>query len=255
VKTKAFWRYFNAFLIAAIIYALLAFMLFSFKKAPEPAGKKSTYTLNLVQRPQKRLQPPPSKKANEKRSTPSRPKKPRTAKKVPKPKKIAKKERNATKRAKIHPKKARPPQPTPPQTAPSLATIFGRSNTAPKKISLQDLPALYKELYQEDFESFTPSQKRFLKRNLSAIGKITQRYLYLRGYPEIAIRTRQQGRNAVEFWLHPNGDISGLRLIRSSGYEALDANSIETILTAYKDYPRPRTKTKIKIFIDYRLLY
>lgn len=59
--------------------------------------------------------------------------------------------------------------------------------------------------------------------------------------------------NIVEFFLHPNGDISDLKLINSSGYSSLDKNSIETIEIAYKDYPRPNEKTKIKIYVYYKL--
>ena len=72
-------------------------------------------------------------------------------------------------------------------------------------------------------------------------------------YPEAAGRLNMQGRSVVEFWLHPNGDISELRLLDSSGYRALDKNSIETIEIAYKDYPRPSQKTKIRIYVHYEL--
>jgi len=111
------------------------------------------------------------------------------------------------------------------------------------------------ELYQGEFDSFTNGQKEFIKHNLSAIGKITQKYLYIRGYPDFAIKTRQEGINIVEFYLHPNGDITDLKIIKSSGYAILDENSIETIKTAYKDYPRPKEKTKIKIYIHYKIIY
>jgi protein TonB len=75
----------------------------------------------------------------------------------------------------------------------------------------------------------------------------------LNGYPDIAVRTGQQGTNVVTFYLHPNGDISGLRLLRPMGYEALDKNTLEVIRIAYKDYPRPKEKTKITFFVTYRL--
>ena len=59
--------------------------------------------------------------------------------------------------------------------------------------------------------------------------------------------------NIVEFYLHPNGDISDLKLTESSGYSSLDKNSIETIEFAYKDYPKPKEKTKVKIYVYYKL--
>jgi len=82
---------------------------------------------------------------------------------------------------------------------------------------------------------------------------ISQRTLNYLGYPRVAARMGQQGTNVVQFWLHPNGDISGLRLKRRIGSEALDRQSIEVIKTAYMYYPRPRTKTKIIIYVQYRL--
>jgi len=115
---------------------------------------------------------------------------------------------------------------------------------------LDDITKSYIKLYGEEYNSFTKVQKVYLQKNLKNIGRITQRYLR---YPSISIRTGQQGMNIVEFFLHPNGDISELKLINSSGYSALDKNSVETIEIAYKDYPRPKSKTKIKIYVYYKL--
>ena len=108
-------------------------------------------------------------------------------------------------------------------------------------------------LYKDDFDRFTPEQKRFIKDNLSRIQGITQHYLTRRGYPYTAVRLGQQGMNIVEFDLHPNGDITDLRVIQGSGSSELDKNSLDTIKTAYKDYPRPTETTKIRFYIHYRL--
>lgn len=115
---------------------------------------------------------------------------------------------------------------------------------------LDPLTQSYIRLYGEQYFKFTDEQKRYLKNNLSKIGMITQRYLE---YPHISLRTGQSGVNVVEFYLHPNGDISELKLLDNSGYTALDTNSIETIEVAYKDYPRPKEITKIKIYVKYIL--
>ncbi|TLP40489.1 energy transducer TonB [Arcobacter arenosus] len=118
------------------------------------------------------------------------------------------------------------------------------------KNMLDDITKSYLRLYGEEYNSFTKVQKVYLQKNLKNIGRITQKYLK---YPRIAIRTGQQGMNIVEFFLHPNGDISDLKLSNSSGYTSLDKNTIETIEIAYKDYPRPKTKTKVKIYVYYKL--
>ena len=79
---------------------------------------------------------------------------------------------------------------------------------------------------------------------------ITQRYLV---YPGLSIKTRQSGINVIEFVLHPNGDISDVRITDSSNYTALDKNTVETIQLAYKDYPKPTEPTQIKIYVRYIL--
>ena len=109
------------------------------------------------------------------------------------------------------------------------------------------------KLYGKEFDTYTPSQKNFIKKNLGLIHRITQRTLTRNGYPEIAVRTRQQGTNVVSFYLHPNGDISGLKLKRKIGYAALDGNTLEVIRIAYKDYPLPNKKTKIIFYVQYSL--
>lgn len=118
---------------------------------------------------------------------------------------------------------------------------------------IQKLPALtqsYIKLYGEKYFEFSESQRRYLRQNLNKIGKITQRYLE---YPSVSIRTKQQGVNVIEFFLHPNGDITDLKLIDSSYYTALDTNTVDTIKIAYQDYPRPFEKVQIKINVKYIL--
>ncbi len=120
----------------------------------------------------------------------------------------------------------------------------------PQKRQVDELTQSYIDLYGDEFMTFSNETKEFLKENLSDIGRITQKYLM---YPSISIRIKQQGMNVVEFFLHPNGDITNLKLIKSSTYSALDSNSIHTIKVAYKDYPKPKEITKIRIFVYYKL--
>ena len=108
-------------------------------------------------------------------------------------------------------------------------------------------------LYKDEFAHFSSNQKKFIKNSLAKIQGITQHYLTIRGYPYFAGRMRQQGTNVVEFYLLPNGDIIDLKIITPTGYEELDQNSLDTIKTAYKDYPRPKEKTKIRFYINYSI--
>ena len=110
---------------------------------------------------------------------------------------------------------------------------------------------LIKQLYGSEFNIYSKNQKKFIKNNLGAIYRITQRTLNRNGYPEVAGRTGQEGTNVVSFYLHPNGDISKLRLKTYIGYQALDNNTLEVIRIAYKDYPLPNQKTKIIFYVQY----
>ncbi|CBG39744.1 energy transducer TonB [Helicobacter mustelae] len=104
------------------------------------------------------------------------------------------------------------------------------------------------DLYGEEFGDLGTAEKDFIRDNLRNIGRITQKYLQ---YPRVAAYFGQSGVNAVEFYLHPNGDISDLKIIRSSGLNSFDNNTLNTIQIAYKDYPRPKVKTLIRINVTY----
>ncbi len=132
----------------------------------------------------------------------------------------------------------------------SLENFFLKEPVPLDKELLDDITNSYIKLYGNEFKTFTKVQKVFLQKNLKNIGKITKKYLR---YPHIAKRTKQQGMNIVEFILHPNGDISKLRLSKLSGYSSLDKNTINTVEIAFKDYPRPKTNTKVKIYVYYKL--
>ena len=137
-----------------------------------------------------------------------------------------------------------------------LANMLMNASTsmAPKRTSRRKSNIrMIKQFYGEEFNTFTPTQKKFIEKNLGSIYRITQRTLTLNGYPPLAVQTRQQGTNIVTFYLHPNGDISHLRLKRRIGYAALDKNTLHTIRIAYKDYPLPKTKTKITFYVEYNL--
>jgi len=112
-----------------------------------------------------------------------------------------------------------------------------------------------KRLYGKEFLSYTSKQKKFIEENLDEIHRITQNVLWRRGYPGglMSAKTGQQGTNIVSFYLHPNGDISDLKLKSKTGYRLLDENSIETIKSAYKDYPYPSETTKIIFFVEYSI--
>lgn len=131
--------------------------------------------------------------------------------------------------------------------SPSLAAIFSHY---PKldNITKRDV----NDLYGEEFGDYGLVEQDFIINNLRDIGRITGKYLK---YPQDAIRLGQEGVNIVQFYLHPNGDITDLRLIKSSGYVILDRNSERTIEIAYKDYPHPTSTVLIRIRVSMELYY
>ncbi|MDU7692666.1 MAG: TonB family protein [Helicobacter sp.] len=127
------------------------------------------------------------------------------------------------------------------------------NNNPQYKNSLQN-NKIYNEisdLYGEKFGDFGTEEKDYITNNLRNIGRITQSYLT---YPKLAIYFEQSGINVVEFNLHPNGDISDLKIITSSGLNSLDNQSLETIKIAYKDYPYPKVTTLIRVRVNYAFI-
>ncbi len=119
-----------------------------------------------------------------------------------------------------------------------------------KEEQVDELTKSYIKLYGEEFTRFSDKTKKYLKNNILTIAQATQRYLE---YPYLAAYGKQDGTNVIKFFLHPDGKISEVEIISSSGYNILDWNTIDTIEQAYKDYPRPEEKTKIIIYVNYIL--
>lgn len=244
------------YIVALVFTILIHLLLFINIKIEEPkvnSPQKSTpsnikYVKLLQPQPQVVEQKPaikepakPIKKEN--KPTP----KPKEYKKVSKevkkvPKRTVEQKQPPTKPIEQKPQTAQPAQPP----VSPLESLLSYEKPKPKDRLTQS----YLDLYGKEYDTFSKEQKKYLDNNLKNIGMITQRYLR---YPQIAIRTHQQGTNVVEFFLHPNGDISDLKLITPTYYGALDENSIHTIEIAYKDYPRPQEKTKIRIYVSYYL--
>lgn len=132
------------------------------------------------------------------------------------------------------------PPSSPPSTTPFIQQLSKQKISDPKII----------DLYGKKFDTYTNTQQEFIEKNLDAIENITQKYLK---YPSMAGEMGVQGKNVIEFDLHPNGDITNLKLLRPSGYQILDKNSIKTIEYAYKDYPHPGEITHIRIYVTYSI--
>ncbi len=170
-----------------------------------------------------------------------------------KPKKIVKKETKKRVVKRTKPKKQRRSKDPLANALMGSSTSTSMYPTSRRASSGSYAAKMIKQLYGNEFNSFSQTQKKFIKNNLGTIHRITQRTLTRNGYPTVAVQTQQQGTNVVSFYLHPNGDITGLRLKRRMGYEALDQNTLDVIRIAYKNYPLPNKKTKIMFHVTYTL--
>ena len=284
-------RFFKAFIISLSIYALLIWLFvtkFSKIRVVEPTYKEHIIKIDIRNIPlPKKVTPAkpivkdkpkavqeakitPKPKVIKKPKTLKKPKKVVSKKPPVKKKPISKKKPPTKKTIKKKPKITK-------KTAKKEEILYipnplgASSSTNPKKQnSSDDLASFFsapqpktssrsfpnrkiKKLYGSSFHNFTPTQKRFIEDNLDIIQQITQRTLDRRGYPEGAGKTGQEGTNVVSFNLHPNGDISNLRLKTRTGYRALDENTLTLIRVAYKDYPYPKTTTKIIFYVHYTI--
>ncbi|WP_181881773.1 TonB family protein [Helicobacter sp. MIT 14-3879] len=109
------------------------------------------------------------------------------------------------------------------------------------------------DLYGDELGDYGMAEIDFLVNNLRDIGRITQYHINRRGYPKEAAILKQSGKNILEFFLYPNGDISDLKIVSSSKSLILDKDIQTNVKAAFREYPRPTTKVKIIINMTYSL--
>ncbi len=220
--------------------------------APKPtlAGPQKPPTPPTPPKPIEKPKPKPKPKPE--------PKKPnhkhKALKKVEEKKVVEEKKEEKVVEQKVEQKKIEEKKPVKKEFDPNQLSFLPKEVVPPRQENNKGLDNQTRrdidELYGEEFGDLGTAEKDFIRNNLRDIGRITQKYLE---YPQVAAYLGQDGTNAVEFYLHPNGDISDLKIIIGSEYKMLDDNTLKTIQIAYKDYPRPKTKTLIRIRVRYYL--
>jgi len=111
------------------------------------------------------------------------------------------------------------------------------------------------KLYGDKFGELSAGEQKYILDNHEAMRRITQAVLNRYGRSRIPDNLRANDINMVEFYLHPDGSMSGMRLLKNSQFAILDDTTRETIEIAYKDYPRPEQKTYIRYRVWYNLNY
>lgn len=110
-----------------------------------------------------------------------------------------------------------------------------------------------KELYGDIFGKLSPEQQKYILDNQEIMRRITQEVLTRIARVNLTKDLNVNRVNIIEFYLHPNGDISDFRYIKKSGYYILDKTTKETIEFAYSRYPRTKEKTLIRYNVFYNL--
>jgi len=110
-----------------------------------------------------------------------------------------------------------------------------------------------KELYGDEFGKLSQGQQQYIIDNQKIMRRITQQILSRVTRVNLPRDMNVNARNVIEFYLHPNGDMSDFRFIKKSKYYVLDDTTKETISYAYSRYPRPKEKTLIRYNVYYNL--
>lgn len=110
-----------------------------------------------------------------------------------------------------------------------------------------------KELYGAKFAQLSPGEQKYILDNMEIMRRITQETLNRVGSVNIPNNLRVNSINVIEFYLHPNGDMTDFRFLYNSNYYILDDTTRETIQYAYSKYPRPQQKTLIRYRVYYNL--
>ena len=112
-----------------------------------------------------------------------------------------------------------------------------------------------KELYGEKFGKLSAAQQEYIIDNQEIMRRITQQVLNRVASVNLPRDLNVNRSNVIEFYLHPNGDMSDFKFLNKSGFYVLDDTTKETIEYAYSKYPRPQEKTLIRYNVFYNLAY
>jgi len=256
----------SAFIISVLIHLLLFSPIVKREKKIEPVStskkieKSSVRYVKLLPKvkptpkPEPKVEPKPIEKPKEYKKVEKKSIQPQKKIPIQKPKKVIQKPIEVPKKKKQLFEdfgKVVEIKPTPKRETvekKSLENFLLKDPVPLDKEMLDDLTKSYVKLYGQEYNSFTKVQKVFIQNKIRDIVEITRKYYR---FPRLAIKLRKNDFNIVEFTLHPNGDISGLRITKKGEYSFYDDSIIETIQIAYKDYPRPKEPTKIKFYLTY----
>ncbi len=125
-----------------------------------------------------------------------------------------------------------------------------------KKIdSSSSLTQDIKELYGDEFGKLTPVAQKYILDNTEIMRRITQETLTRVASVNLSRDLNMNATNVIEFYLHPNGDMTDFKFLHKSGHFELDNTTKETIEYSYSKYPRPTEKILIRYNVFYNLAH
>lgn len=110
-----------------------------------------------------------------------------------------------------------------------------------------------REAYGDAFGRLSQGEKQYLLDHQEVMRRLTQEQLIRTGSTDIPNNLRVNDSNIIEFYLHPNGDMTDFRFVDRSGFNLLDDVTKDTIESVYWKYPRPKQKTLIRYKFNYLL--
>ena len=149
------------------------------------------------------------------------------------------------------------PKPSPtPRRESGLYDILSRPDGSAQEIhksTSSKITESMQKMYGDKFNELSKGEQQYILDNQEAMRRITQGVLDRYAPARIPNNVRVEDVNMVEFYLHPDGSISDLHIIKSSRHSILDATTRETIELAYAKYPRPQQKTLIRYRVWYNI--
>ena len=269
-------RTYFALFIALLIHILFTLLFLLFKNSidttsPTPKKEEKRLKISLkniqktkVEKKATPIAPPMPKGSQLKKIVKHKIKKP-IIKKVPKPKiiKPVKKKKVLPKKEKVFvplvkQKKIQTVEINPIKNDPMAWMYEDKSDKEVEKKEQQDyshnnINQNIKELYGDKFGKLTKGQQEYILNNQEIMRRITQEVLTRVASVNIGRDIRVNRSNVIEFYLHPNGDMTDFKFLQKSGVFTLDRTTQETMEYAYSRYPRPKEKTLIRYNVFYRL--
>ncbi len=138
-------------------------------------------------------------------------------------------------------------------STPTLSTASAEPKPKLSQEKMRHFTNDLKEAYGDTFAQLSAGEQKYILDNAEIMRRVTQEVLNRVASVSIPRELRVNDYNLIEFYLHPNGDISDVRLLRRSGFYKLDDTTVETIQYAYSRYPRPQQKTLIRFKFGYYL--